>query len=43
MRNSLREIEVQELNLKAVMKISEKARVRIVLKFLRDTGPFYRI
>lgn len=43
MRNSLREVEVQELNLKAVMKISEKARVRIVLKFLRDTGPFYRI
>lgn len=43
MRNSLRELGAQEFNLKGVMEMSEKTRVRIVVKSLRETGLFGRI
>lgn len=39
MRNSLRELEVQEFNLKGVLEMSEKAGV--VVKFLRNAKLYF--
>ncbi len=43
MRNNLRELGVQELTLKGVLSIGDRAQVRILLTFLRETGLFNRL
>ncbi len=43
MRNNLRELGVQELTLKEVLSIGDRAQVRILLTFLRETGLFNRL
>jgi len=43
MRNKFRELGVQELTLKGVLNISDRAQVRILLTFLRETGLYDRL
>lgn len=41
MRNNLWELGVQEFTLKGLLSMGERAQVRVLLAFLRDTGVFF--
>ncbi len=43
MENNLKEVGVKKLTLKTTLGISDRAQVRELIVFLRETGLYYRI